>query len=176
MADYAIELHELSPTVALSRPPPVSVGSPFGSLCPVALLSSGYINLAAPIGRSHETLQILRLLRRQVTEAMYEAADRSAANLRYVGVARLRKGPRDHQAVCRPQQPTGLAYIRLQGTTRRRFAPLPGKEHMMATWPASSLGSVLTSSRTQRSPGRASWRALFPGPGSASRRPPGPIG
>jgi hypothetical protein len=59
MARHAIQLHELSLTVALRRPALVCVGSPFGSLHPVILLSLGYINLAAPIGRRPSTFTAL---------------------------------------------------------------------------------------------------------------------
>ena len=45
--------------VALRRPPPVCVGSPFGSLHPVIPLSLGYINLSAPIGRRPSTFTTL---------------------------------------------------------------------------------------------------------------------
>ncbi len=45
--------------VALRRPPPVCVGSPFGSLHPVILLSLGYMNLAAPTGRRPPTITAL---------------------------------------------------------------------------------------------------------------------
>ena len=73
MARHAIQLHELSLMVALRRSLPACVGSPFGSLYPVILLSWGYINLAAPTGRRTVTCYLLLCPEHAAPNAVFAA-------------------------------------------------------------------------------------------------------